>query len=100
MADLQNKDDILDILFGNSQKKDTYPSQILQSQNGMVYIRNAQYLSLPLIQKIIRYFSPECSDDDLYALCFESTARIVLEATMNHEQQDVYKRQGLYRWFF
>lgn len=87
MADLQNKDDILDILFGNSQKKDTYPSQILQSQNGMVYIRNAQYLSLPLIQKIIRYFSPECSDDDLYALCFESTARIVLEATMNHEQQ-------------
>ena len=82
MADLQNKDDILDILFGNSQKKDTYPSQILQSQNGMVYIRNAQYLSLPLIQKIIRYFSPECSDDDLYA-------------PVSYTHLDVYKRQKL-----
>lgn len=87
LLELQDINDILPILFGNQKNLEKYPSQIIKSHNGMIYLRNAQCLNQKLVKKIIQYFSPEQNHDELYSLCASSTARIVLEATLSSNNQ-------------
>ncbi|MEG0367718.1 MAG: sigma 54-interacting transcriptional regulator, partial [Coprobacillus sp.] len=87
ILDLEDYNLILPILFGNQNNLNQYPSQILKSQNGIVYIRNTQCLHEKTIKKIIDYFNIERMEDSLYTLCHQSTTRLILESTISSQDK-------------
>lgn len=82
-AKLDIKEKIIPLLFGGENQI----SQILESYNGIIYIRNTQFLNKNLLTKIINYFNVEKMDDKTYSLCTQATARIILESIDSSPEQ-------------